>query len=207
MPRLSNGQKRSSASSTTDVSQPEKKIPKCSTEAPQLNNSIHSEYETVLDTIRQGFYLRCPQEFVDFYRFCCSINKTSPLSRSHFCVERLPFPVTTTDALADALGLTLVGPFEVLHSRHDQGTSAARPGEFALCHRFFHDPPELVTILIGSSDDYHIGYYRYGFLSTRFYSLLFSDCPQESASLLVESDPMKTGSLKILGDSIFAVIQ
>ncbi|VDP89266.1 unnamed protein product [Echinostoma caproni] len=59
-----------------------------------------------------------------------------------------------------------------------------------MCYRYFHDPPELVTIMLGSNGR-HIGYFR--------------DRPNEEPILVVESNPNESGALRVLGTSIFAV--
>ena len=64
------------------------------------------------------------------------------------------------DALVDTLDLKLVGPFEILAGAH----KAAQNSEpnFHLHWRFFYDPPEFQTILLGNqATQHHIGYYRY----------------------------------------------
>lgn len=63
-------------------------------------------------------------------------------------------------ALKDALGLQLVGPFDVLAGAH-RGADNPQPN-FHLHWRYLYDPPEFQTILLGSGDtQHHIGYYRY----------------------------------------------
>lgn len=65
-----------------------------------------------------------------------------------------------TDALADTLNLKLVGPFEILAGAHK--TAQNSKPNFHLHWRFFYDPPEFQTILLGNqATQHHIGYYRY----------------------------------------------
>ena len=64
------------------------------------------------------------------------------------------------DALKETLGLQLVGPFEILAGAH-KNSKNPQPN-FHLHWRFFYDPPEFQTILLGSEDTkHHIGYFRY----------------------------------------------
>lgn len=65
------------------------------------------------------------------------------------------------DALDDTLDLKLVGPFEILAGAH-KASQNSEPN-FHLHWRFFYDPPEFQTVLLGNQDtQHHIGYYRYG---------------------------------------------
>ena len=58
--------------------------------------------------------------------------------------------------MKDSLGLELVGPYHML-----AGKLKGVPTEKCLLHyRYFHDPPELLTVL-ARADGFHIGYYRY----------------------------------------------
>lgn len=62
-------------------------------------------------------------------------------------------------ALKDTLGLQLVGPFEILAGAH-KNSKNPQPN-FHLHWRYYYDPPEFQTILLGSEDtQHHIGYYR-----------------------------------------------
>jgi hypothetical protein len=55
----------------------------------------------------------------------------------------------------DLLGLSLVGPFDVL-----AGRTAVKPGlDFRLHWRFRLDPPELLTVMSGNEDGLHFGYW------------------------------------------------
>lgn len=64
------------------------------------------------------------------------------------------------DALADTLDLKLVGPFEILAGAH-KASQNSKPN-IHLHWRFFYDPPEFQTILLGNrATQHHIGYYRY----------------------------------------------
>jgi hypothetical protein len=65
-------------------------------------------------------------------------------------------PLEPPRALEDALGVHLVGPFEVLAGRFDGRT----PRHSQLLHwRYHDDPPEFFTALAGTIDGLHWGYY------------------------------------------------
>lgn len=64
------------------------------------------------------------------------------------------------DALDATLGLKLVGPFEILSGAHKASKKSVP--NLHLHWRFFYDPPEFQTILLGNqATQHHIGYYRY----------------------------------------------
>lgn len=79
----------------------------------------------------------------------------------YLCINLLFFIVLIyIGALKDTLGLKLVGPFEILAGTHK--TSKNPQPNFHLHWRYFYDPPEFQTILLGSeASQHHIGYYRY----------------------------------------------
>ena len=65
-------------------------------------------------------------------------------------------PLDPLNALADVLGIVLVGPFEVLHGRFDGRV----PRRSLLLHwRYHDDPPEFFTALAGNTDGLHWGYF------------------------------------------------
>lgn len=65
-------------------------------------------------------------------------------------------PLNPLEALSETLGVTLVGPFEILSGRFD-GKS---PRHSLLLHwRYHDDPPEFFTALAGDTDGLHWGYY------------------------------------------------
>jgi hypothetical protein len=78
----------------------------------------------------------------DLFRFWGFVNRLMPLE---------PW-----NALRDATGLTLVGPFEVLAGRFDGRTPRY---DQRLHWRYYADPPEFFTVLAGDVDGVHWGYY------------------------------------------------
>src|ERR1043166_1423489 len=64
-------------------------------------------------------------------------------------------PLEPLNALYEPLGITLTGPFEVLDGRFDGRTPRYSP----LLHwRYYLDPPEFFTVLVGGGDGHHWGY-------------------------------------------------
>ena len=65
-------------------------------------------------------------------------------------------PLEPLAALKDDLGLTLVGPFEVLAGRFDGRLPRLSP----LLHwRYYLDPPEFFTVLSGGTAKLHWGFF------------------------------------------------
>ncbi|POI20973.1 hypothetical protein CIB84_015280, partial [Bambusicola thoracicus] len=70
------------------------------------------------------------------------------------------FTLCFSDALMSSVGLKLVGPYDILAGKHKKAKST--DVNFSLHWRFFYDPPEFQTILVGDSKtQYHMGYFRY----------------------------------------------
>ncbi|CAB0010940.1 unnamed protein product [Nesidiocoris tenuis] len=89
--------------------------------------------------IKALFLVGMPEDFFEFYKFCSQLQK-KPAKK----------------ALA-AIGLELVGPFDVLDGSVKDCTQ-----EEALRHyRYFYDPPEFQTVLRGDDKSgLHYGYFR-----------------------------------------------
>ncbi|HLK58174.1 MAG TPA: ADP-ribosylation family protein [Chthonomonadaceae bacterium] len=80
-----------------------------------------------------------PEDFFAFWEFAKQCNPEDP-----------------RHAFSDSLGLTLVGPYDVLAGRFDGKT----PRYSSLLHwRYRDDPPEFFTILCGDTDKLHWGYW------------------------------------------------
>uniref|UniRef100_A0A6M2CRS2 Protein ovary overexpressed n=1 Tax=Rhipicephalus microplus TaxID=6941 RepID=A0A6M2CRS2_RHIMP len=107
------------------------------------DSSLPDSPGDVRESIKQKFLVEMPEDFYDFWDFCCSLKKESP-----------------SDALYELLHLRLVGPFDVLAGKLTN-KKASMSDDF-LCHwRYFYDPPEMQTVLSGDDKTmYHIGYFR-----------------------------------------------
>ncbi|KAG5449389.1 mannoprotein, variant 2 [Clonorchis sinensis] len=89
----------------------------------------------------------------------------------------------------DILQLRLVGPFEVLHLGI---SSSVEPGQYVRCYRYFHDPPELVTLLTGPNN-LHYGYIR--------------DTPTEKPTVVVKTEPSNGGEINLVAPTLFAAMK
>ncbi len=89
--------------------------------------------------IRQYYGFDFPE---DFYRFWQFANRLKPLE-----------PLL---ALHDNLEIVLTGPFEILAGRFDR---IELPPSLYLHWRYYQDPPEFFTVMVGGGDGHHWGYY------------------------------------------------
>jgi hypothetical protein len=89
--------------------------------------------------LRAEYGIDFPEGLFRFWEFACRLAPLDPLN-----------------AMAEPLGVVLVGPFEVLHGRFDGRV----PRRSLLLHwRYHDDPPEFFTVLAGSIDGLHWGYF------------------------------------------------
>jgi hypothetical protein len=89
--------------------------------------------------LRQLYGFDFPEDLYRFWDFARRLRPLEPLR-----------------ALSEALGITLVGPFDVLAGRCDR----RRPRLSMLLHwRYHDDPPEFFTVFAGDTDGLHWGYY------------------------------------------------
>lgn len=64
------------------------------------------------------------------------------------------------DSLSTSLGLRLVGPYDILAGKLKMKKKTTGVN-FNLHWRFYYDPPEFQTIIIGDNKtQYHMGYFR-----------------------------------------------
>ncbi|KAM8772052.1 histone PARylation factor 1 isoform 1-T1 [Acanthopagrus schlegelii] len=126
------------------------------------------------DELLQLYKLQMPEDLYHFWEFCKDLCPSSPC-----------------DALKEMLGLQLVGPFEILAGAH-KNSKNPQPN-FHLHWRFFYDPPEFQTILLGSEDTkHHIGYFR--------------DTPDSLPSFVGENEAKKGYTITQMGDNVFAAV-
>jgi len=89
--------------------------------------------------LRQLYGFDFPKDFYQFWTFANRLRPLDPLR-----------------ALYDDLDVVLTGPFEVLWGRFDHVTPPLSP---YLHWRYYLDPPEFFTVLVGGGDGHHWGYY------------------------------------------------
>ncbi|XP_064086036.1 histone PARylation factor 1-like [Macrobrachium nipponense] len=138
---------------------------------------VHEDYpvkespEDVRLSIEQKFLLEMPDDFYNLWDLCVKLNKDKP-----------------EEALIKA-GLTLVGPYDVLTGKLKN--IKERKVSTYLCHwRYYYDPPEFMTVIAGSDNEFHIGYYR--------------DDPFLLPNFVASMSNVKPGVVTPLGENIFA---
>ncbi|XP_051646166.1 histone PARylation factor 1 isoform X2 [Manacus candei] len=125
------------------------------------------------------YRLRLPEDFYQFWKFCEELDPEKP-----------------SDALVSSVGLKLVGPYDILAGKHKKPKST--DVNFNLHWRFFYDPPEFQTILVGDSKtQYHMGYFRL-FLSKKLKEVT----DKKKSAVLRDLDEKLTRTAKDLGYSL-----
>lgn len=115
-----------------------------------------------------------PEDFYHFWDFCKRLCPDNP-----------------RDALVDAVGLRLVGPYDVLAGAH-RSSKTPQPN-YHLHWRYFYDPPEFQTILRGDGDNqHHMGYHR--------------DIPDSLPAFVGENEAKKGFTITQMGDNVFAAV-
>uniref|UniRef100_A0A8C2G7C4 Histone PARylation factor 1 n=1 Tax=Cyprinus carpio TaxID=7962 RepID=A0A8C2G7C4_CYPCA len=126
------------------------------------------------EEVEKLYKLRMPDDFFQFWEFCKVLNADCP-----------------QDALKETLGLRLVGPFDILSKKHK--SSCASQPNFHLHWRYFYDPPEFQTIILGNVDtQHHMGYFR--------------DLPDALPVFIGENEAKKGCTITQMGDNIFAAV-
>lgn len=123
--------------------------------------------------LRENFLLPQTNSITLFWEFCTSMSPTDPLN-----------------VFVDTLGLSLCGPFEVLH-----GISVEEPH---LKWRFFYDLPELVTIAYTKKtrtfpEGFHVCYYR--------------DEPFQEPQGVVSNIPKESCQFEYIGGNMFQAMK
>lgn len=110
-----------------------------SSEADDREGSSPSD---VKEFIKQKFLVEMPEDFYEFWLFCEHLSNSKP-----------------QEALSP-VGLTLVGPFDVLSGNLGPG-SKYKKSEYLRHWRYYYDPPEFQTVMKGDEKkQFHIGYFR-----------------------------------------------
>ena len=142
------------------------------------------DHDLIRNLHQKLFLIPIPDEIFLFWNFCQQISSKQP-----------------EDAFIDALGIKLVGPFDLLNNKLNESHVG---NENILTHwRYFYDPPEFQTFAIidtncrnnhlkleSISCDYHLGYFR--------------DDPTDQKPLVVSNDSKKSCEIHAEGDNIFA---
>uniref|UniRef100_A0A2K6LWX4 Histone PARylation factor 1 n=1 Tax=Rhinopithecus bieti TaxID=61621 RepID=A0A2K6LWX4_RHIBE len=125
--------------------------------------------------IENHYKLPLPEDFYHFWKFCEELDPEKP-----------------SDSLSASLGLQLVGPYDILAGKHK--TKKKSTGlNFNLHWRFYYDPPEFQTIIIGDNKtQYHMGYFR--------------DSPDELPVYVGINEAKKNCIIVPHGDNVFAAI-
>ncbi|XP_068125423.1 histone PARylation factor 1 isoform X2 [Hyperolius riggenbachi] len=138
-----------------------------------------SDQSDVPSSLRQeveGLYkLSMPEDFYAFWTFCAEIDPQAP-----------------SDVLRASLGLQLIGPYDILSGKHS--SSKKTDVNYNLHWRFFYDPPEFQTVIVGDSrTQFHMGYYR--------------DSPDDLPVFVGTNDAVKGCLITPTGDNIFAAVK
>uniref|UniRef100_UPI00398E78EB histone PARylation factor 1 n=1 Tax=Pristiophorus japonicus TaxID=55135 RepID=UPI00398E78EB len=130
--------------------------------------------EELRQELEDLYKLPMPEDFYHFWEFCEELNPGNPC-----------------EALKSSLGLRLVGPCDILAGKH-KGTRNPEPN-YLLHWRYFYDPPEFQTVIIGDSEtQHHLGYFR--------------DTPDELPVFVGASKARNGCSVVQTGDNLFSAV-
>ncbi|KAL0607353.1 Histone PARylation factor 1, partial [Plecturocebus cupreus] len=126
--------------------------------------------------VENHYKLSLPEDFYHFWKFCEELDPEKP-----------------ADSLSASLGLQLVGPYDILAGKHKMKKKSTGPN-FNLHWRFYYDPPEFQTIIIGDNKtQYHMGYFR--------------DSPDELPIYVGINEAKKNCIIVPNGDNVFAAVK
>ncbi|XP_059031100.1 histone PARylation factor 1 isoform X2 [Mustela lutreola] len=130
--------------------------------------------------IENHYKLSLPEDFYHFWKFCEELDPENP-----------------ADSLSTSLGLRLVGPYDILAGKHKMKKKSSSLN-FNLHWRFYYDPPEFQTIVIGDNKtQFHMGYFRL-FLMKKLKEVT----DKKKTSLLKNIDEKLTEAARELGYSL-----
>uniref|UniRef100_A0A9L0SK62 Histone PARylation factor 1 n=2 Tax=Equus TaxID=9789 RepID=A0A9L0SK62_HORSE len=130
--------------------------------------------------VENHYKLSLPEDFYHFWKFCEELDPEKP-----------------ADSLSASLGLRLVGPYDLLAGKHKMKKKSASLN-FNLHWRFYYDPPEFQTIIIGDDKtQFHMGYFRL-FLMKKLKEVT----DKKKTSLLKNIDEKLTAAARELGYSL-----
>lgn len=118
------------------------------------------------------------------------------------------FPFFCADSLA-SINLILVGPFEFLsgdYKKHKKDTC------YLTYWRYYYDPPEFLTVLIGDKKkQFHIGYYRYvlyiNVLNFYSYYSFGRDDPNEAPNFVAFNEAKDSCQIEPKGENLFSALK
>ncbi|XP_015341705.1 histone PARylation factor 1 isoform X1 [Marmota marmota marmota] len=126
--------------------------------------------------VENHYKLSLPEDFYHFWKFCEELDPEKP-----------------ADSLSTSLGLRLVGPYDILAGKHKMKKKSIGLN-FNLHWRFYYDPPEFQTIIIGDNKtQYHMGYFR--------------DSPDELPVYVGINEAKKNCTIVQNGDNVFAAVK
>ncbi|XP_036711391.1 histone PARylation factor 1 isoform X2 [Balaenoptera musculus] len=126
--------------------------------------------------VESHYRLSLPEDFYHFWTFCEGLAPEQP-----------------ADSLSASLGLRLVGPYDILAGKHKMKKKSASLN-FNLHWRFYYDPPEFQTIIIGDcKTEFHMGYFR--------------DSPDELPVFVGTNEAKKNCIIVQNGDNVFAAVK
>ncbi|XP_055769391.1 histone PARylation factor 1 isoform X1 [Salvelinus fontinalis] len=133
--------KRKTKSTPQESDSADGELKKARPEEPAAGPTTAEVPARLREEVERLYKLRMPEDFYLFWDFCSWLSPDNP-----------------RDALKEILGLSLVGPFDILAEAH---RSSANPQpNYHLHWRYFYDPPEYQTVLQGTGDSLlHMGYY------------------------------------------------
>ncbi|KAE8629930.1 hypothetical protein XENTR_v10000644 [Xenopus tropicalis] len=130
----------------------------------------------VQQEVEAQYRLTMPEDFYQFWAFCADIDSEAP-----------------SDVLQSSLGLQLVGPYDIISGKH-KITKKEAEINYNLHWRFYYDPPEFQTILVGDSKtQFHMGYYR--------------DSPEDLPVFVGANEAAKGCQITQLGDNVFSAVK
>nr|XP_036854828.1 histone PARylation factor 1 isoform X1 [Manis javanica] len=143
-----------------------KKSKSCKADVPtELRKEVESHYK-----------LSMPEDFYHFWKFCEELDPEKP-----------------ADSLSTSVGLRLVGPYDILAGKHKMKKSSASLN-FNLHWRFYYDPPEFQTIIVGDNrTQFHMGYFR--------------DSPDELPVCVGTNEAKKSCVIVQNGENVFAAVK
>ncbi|XP_038610903.1 histone PARylation factor 1 [Tachyglossus aculeatus] len=166
---MTGGGKRRTRPAPADQSEKTKEVKRRRANRASVSDELRQEVEN-------RYRLPMPEDFYHFWKFCEELNPDRP-----------------ADALSISLGLQLVGPYDILAGKHKM-LKKSTDLNFNLHWRFFYDPPEFQTVIVGDTkSQYHMGYFR--------------DTPEDFPVCVAANEAKKSCTIAQLGENVFAAVK